>query len=81
MNEPIYKIHGLERRELKKELSELKRFVKNFWHYHQLDKDMYSFYNCDSSNLMSDTQANVKVNKVSKQIEEIEEKLSILYNN
>ena len=44
MNEPTYKIHGIERRQLKKELGELKRYVKNFWYYHQLDKDMTSFY-------------------------------------
>ena len=38
-NEPIYKINGLERRKVKKHLSELKSFIKHFWYYHNLDKD------------------------------------------
>ena len=44
MNIPQFKIHGEQRRVVKKELGELKRYIKNFWHYHQLDKDMASFY-------------------------------------
>ena len=33
-----YKISGSERRKLKKELSELKYFVKMFWHYEDIDR-------------------------------------------
>ncbi len=33
-----YKISGVERRKLKKELSELKSFVKTFWYYEDIDR-------------------------------------------
>ena len=33
-----YKISGVERRKLKKELSELKYFVKMFWHFEDIDR-------------------------------------------
>lgn len=79
MNEPIYKIHGIERRQLKKELGELKRYVKNFWYYHQLDKDMASFYGSKKGFPMSDGEAQKRVNKAKKQIQELENRLSVLY--
>lgn len=47
-------ISGKERRELKKERDKLKYFIKNFWYYHQLDKDMYSLFNSDIENLIDD---------------------------
>ena len=69
-NKPIYKINGLERRKVKKKLAELKLFVKNFWHYHNLDKDMYSFYSTDNIGLMSDSDAKLlydsKINEIEK---------------
>lgn len=70
-NQPTYKINGLERRKVKKKLAELKSFVKNFWHYHNLDKDMYSFYSTDNIGLMSDSDANAQLLYDSK-IEEID---------
>ena len=79
MNEPIYKIHGIERRQLKKELGELKRYVKNFLYYHQLDKDMASFYGGKEGYPMSDDEAKKRVAKAKKQIQELEVRLSILY--
>lgn len=79
MNEPIYKIHGIERRQLKKEIGELKRYVKNFWHYHQLDKDMTSFYGGKDGFPMSDDKSQERVNKAKKQIQELENMLSVLY--
>jgi len=33
-----YLISGNQRRQIKKELSELKRFVGSFWHYENLDR-------------------------------------------
>ncbi len=80
MNKPIYKIHGLERRQLKKELGELKRYVKNFWYYHQLDKDMTSFYGDKDGYPMSDDEAQKRVDEVKKQIQELEDRLSVLYD-
>lgn len=79
MNEPIYKIHGIKRRQLKKELGVLKRYVKNFWYYHQLDKDMTSFYGGKEGFPMSDDEAQKRVNKAEKQIQELENRLSVLY--
>lgn len=79
MNKPTYKIHGTERRQLKKELGELKRYVKNFWYYHQLDKDMTSFYGGTEGYPMSDVEAKKRVDKAQKQIQEIEGRLSVLY--
>ena len=38
MNESPFKISGQERREKKKELSFLKSYVKNFWHYEDIDR-------------------------------------------
>ena len=38
MNEPIFKIYGTERRKQKKSLAELKRFVKMFWYWEDIDR-------------------------------------------
>ena len=77
MNEPIFKINGLERRKVKKKLGELKSFVKNFWYYHNLDKDMYSFYSPNSNNKMSDLDAKLlydsKINEIEKIMSELNE--------
>lgn len=78
-NKPTYKIHGKERRVLKKELSELKSFVKNYWYYHQMDKDMTSFYGSSDGYTMSDEDAKVIYDKNINKIKNIEYLLSILY--
>jgi hypothetical protein len=77
MNQPIYKIHGSERRELKKELAKLKSHMKNFWYYHQLDKDMTSFYGGSEKYPMSDVEANEKFNQANLKVKNLEEKLNI----
>jgi len=79
MNEPTYKIHGIERRQLKKKLGELKRYVKNFWYYHQLDKDMTSFYGGKDGYPMSDEEAQKRVDKANSEIKALEKRLSVLY--
>jgi hypothetical protein len=60
---------------IKKELGKLKRYVKNFWYYHQLDKDMTSFY---GGYHMSDDEAQKRVDETKKQIQELENRLSVL---
>lgn len=80
MDLPQYKINGKERRELKKELSKLKSFVKNFWHYHQLDVDMASFYGGSSNFPMDDEIAQLKYDRANREIEELEKKLAVPYN-
>jgi hypothetical protein len=37
-NEPIYVISGKERRQVKKRLGELKRFVKMYWFYNDIEE-------------------------------------------
>ena len=72
-NKPQYKIHGIERRNLKKELSRLKSYVRTFWFYHQMDKDMAGPY-------VSDDAARVKYNEAVKDIKDLESKLSVPFN-
>ena len=80
-NEPTYKIHGTKRRELKKELSKLKSFVKNYWRYYNLDNDMYRFYGCQNPNLPTKEQAQKQLDAASLKIVEIESRLAVLYQD
>ena len=80
MNEPTYKIHGLERRKLKKELAETKHFVKNFWYFYQLEKDMHKIYGLDTEEkMMTKKQAQKMLDRANLKITEIEQRLSVLY--
>ena len=45
-SQTMYKIRGTERRAVKNEYHRLKRFIKNFWYYESLEKDMCAIYNC-----------------------------------
>ncbi len=74
---PTFKIHGVERRELKQDLSSLKSFVKGFWYYHQLDKDMVSFYGGAERYPMSDELAQQKFYDANEKIKTLEELLAI----
>ena len=76
---PTYKIHGKERRKIKKELAELKSYVKDFWFLHQLDKDMAWFYGCEGDYPMSDEKAKILYDRANQKIKELESKLSELY--
>jgi hypothetical protein len=79
MNEsPQFKIHGLERRKLKHELSASKSFLKNFWYMHQMEKDMVGFYGGD---LMSDECAQSLYEQTEKKIKELELKLNVPYGS
>ena len=81
INKPTYKIHGLERRKLKKELASLKSFEKNFWYFHQLDKDMASFFNSNSDGYpMNDSLAMNKYLETKEKITVLEQKLYQLYS-
>ena len=71
-----FKISGQERRNLKKLLNELKAFEKVFWHYHQLDKDMYELISPENrGNLMSDEEAQRRYDKVQMEIEKLTKQL------
>ena len=69
MKEPQFVISGKERRVVKKELSSLKSFIKGFWYFHQLEKDM-------GSCMMTDEDAKIMFDKRSKEITQLETKLS-----
>ena len=77
MSNPTFKIYGQRRREVKKKLGELKRYVKNFWYCHQLDKDMFMFFN--SGNMMTDDEAQERFDQANAEIAELETKLAEKY--
>ena len=68
MNESPFKISGQERREKKKELSFLKSYVKNFWHYEDIDR----VYGGGSD----DAACQKLIDKANREIEELESELS-----
>ncbi len=68
VNEPQFKVNGDERRELKKKLSLLKSYVKTFWHWETLSRDIGAG--------MDDWKCNVKLTDAKQEIEELELKLS-----
>lgn len=71
--ETNYLIYGSERRNLKKELSSIKSYVKNFWYAHQFDKDMCQIYGeKDGQYLMSDKEAQKKYDDAVEKIKNIE---------
>lgn len=65
MNETKFVISGEERRKVKKRFNFLKSYIRTFWQYHQLDKDMYSFY---GGNAMSDSDAQIKLDEAKEEI-------------
>jgi len=77
MSNPTFKIYGQKRRELKKKLNELKSYVRYFWHNHQLEKDMFSFFG--SGPVLSDEVAQEKFDKANAEIAELETKLAEKY--
>jgi len=81
MNQPQFKIFGEERRKLKKELSLLKSFIRHFWHYHQLDKDMTQFYGGSENYPMSDNVAQQRYDQKLIKIQELEDILKEPYEN
>lgn len=79
MNTPQFKIHGQERRKLKKEYSALKSYIKGFWHWHTMDKDIASIYGSSEGYPMTDESAQ-KIYDIAKlKLENIEKQLSIPY--
>lgn len=68
-----FKIHGLERRILKKEYSKLKTFVKYDSYFNQMEQDMYEFGL--GSKPQSDEENQKFLNKLKKRMEEIEKLL------
>lgn len=80
-NQPQFKINGDERRKLKRELSQEKSFLKTFWHYHNLDKDMASIYGGSGDFPMSDERAEEMYNQRKEKVERLEKVLQEPFNN
>jgi hypothetical protein len=68
MNESPFKISGKERREKKKELSFLKSYVKNFWHYEDIDRAY--------GGGLEDSLCQLRIAEAKKEIEVLELELS-----
>ena len=68
-NPPTYRIHGDERRKLKKELSLMKSSHKMFWFCEDTDRVM--------GGGMSDNAANQYLTELKEKINKLEDKLSI----
>lgn len=68
MNESPFKISGQKRREKKKELSFLKSYVKNFWHYEDIDR-VYG-------GGLEDSLCQLRIAEAKKEIEQLESELS-----
>ena len=68
MNESPFRISGQERREKKKELSFLKSYVKNFWHYEDIDR-VYG-------GGLEDSLCQLRIAEAKKEIEQLESELS-----
>ena len=68
MNESPVRISGQERREKKKELSFLKSYVKNFWHYEDIDR-VYG-------GGLEDSLCQLRIAEAKKEIEQLESELS-----
>lgn len=79
MNLPQFKIHGNNRRALKKEFSSLKSSARTFWHYHQEDIDMARFYGSRKGFPMSQEEAQKKYDSMILEISRIEKLLSEPY--
>lgn len=68
MNESPFRISGKERREKKKELSFLKSYVKNFWHYEDIDRAYGGGF--------EDSLCQARIDEAQKEIEQLESELS-----
>ena len=68
MNESPFKISGQERREKKKELSFLNSYVKNFWHYEDIDRAY--------GGGLEDNLCQLRIEEAQKEIEQLESELS-----
>jgi len=67
-NESPFRISGQERREKKKELSSLKSYVKNFWHWEDIER-VYG-------GGLEDDECNERIAKTEEEIRILESELS-----
>jgi hypothetical protein len=74
---PQFKIHGKERRALKKKLSLMRRSLHYFYHNWQVNDDMYLF--CGHCNPVSKNKADKIYNKCANEIDELEKLLAEPY--
>jgi len=75
MSNPQFKIHGKERRQFKKDLASLRSFIKTFWFYHQMDKDMAEIFGGTNDYPMSDDKTQIMYDDGLNKIKEMEAEL------
>lgn len=74
----MFKISGEARRKEKKKLAGLKSLKKDYWYYHNMDKDMASFYGSTGSFPMNDEDAQTRYDELENEINALEIKLTEL---
>lgn len=72
-----YLLSGIPRKKYKRELNSLKSFVRYFWHFHQLEKDMCGAPNDDACYPMPDEQAKQVYDKACEKIKQMEHQLTL----
>lgn len=81
MNTPQYKIHGEERRLMKKYFSQLKSQIKNFWYYHNEEKFCYDFYGCKPpTHILDDESAKIRYSRLVDEYNRLDKKLKEPYD-
>lgn len=76
-NNTLFLIRGMERKKIKRQLSELKSYAKNFFYFHLLDKDMATFYGGSDKYPMSDEKAKIRIEEINDRIKIIETQLTL----
>jgi len=79
MTKPQFKIHGEERRQMKKELSLLKRSLKDYWFHWGISNDLYEVY--DSQNFINEKDAVILYDAKEYEIKRLEQLLEEPYTN
>jgi len=79
MTKPQFKIHGEERRQMKKELSLLKRSLKDYWFHWGISNDLYEVY--DSQNFINEKDAVILYDAKEYEIKRLEQLLKEPYTN
>lgn len=64
------------RKRLKKELAFKKDFLKSFWHYHEVDKDLRTIFGNKSAGMVTDFEASKIYEQTEKEIKDLETELT-----
>jgi len=76
---PQFKIHGQERKALKKQVGLLRRSISNFWHHWQTNDDMYNIFGHENPWPKEEAEKHHAI--IVAEIEEKEKLLAVAYEN